>query len=381
MILAITIFVAIYSFLNIFLWLGWEKNQKFEIPKDFKFDSKDTQTLVSVLIPVRNEGKNILALLEDLANQKMPFSLFEVIIINDCSEDDTVAQVEFYQKISPYPLHLLHLPSKETFTAPKKEALKRGVTQAKGELILSTDGDCRVNADWIKIFWSFYQIHSPKLISAGVTFHIESSLFARLQVIEFASLVGSGASSLAWGIPTMANGANIAYPKAVFEEVNGFEGYTDIASGDDEFLMKKIADKYPHSIYFLKNKEAVVHTKAQESLKSFYAQRKRWGSKWKYYRDWRPKVLAFFIFVLHLGLLMAGGLSIFGKYPLKIFLFQLGAKFLVEFGYLCRLLIFFKKNKLIWLIIPLQWIYPFYVVVLGLAAQTKTYQWKGRKLK
>ncbi len=381
MVLAISVFLAIYIFLSIFLWLGWEKTREFEIPPDFKATINEGQPKLSVIIPVRNEGSNIFALLSDLAHQSISFVDFEVIIVNDCSEDDTVAKVNTFQKTSPYALHLLHLPEKHNFTAPKKEALRRGVSKAKGELIITTDGDCRVPTDWLKTFWAFYKIYSPKLISAGVTFHIESSLFARLQVIEFASLVGSGASTLAWGSPTMANGANIAYPKAVFEEVRGFEGYTEMASGDDEFLMQKIAKRYPHSVYFLKNRAAIVHTNAQESLQSFYAQRQRWGSKWKYYQDWRPKLLAFFIFILHLGLLMAGCLSIFGEYPLKIFGLQLGAKFLVEFGYLSRLLFFFGKGQLIALIIPLQWIYPFYVVILGLASQTKTYYWKGRALK
>ncbi len=374
--LLISLWVFAYCALTIWLWVGWHKAKK-TILSDF-LDNKSLK--VSVVIAVRNEAQNITCLLKDLALQSVGKDFFEVIIINDCSEDDTVAQVEAFQQKNLIQLELLHLPIEAQFYSPKKAALTLGINKAQGELIMTTDGDCRVLPDWIKIFWLFYEKYQPKFISAGVTFHNSPHLFARLQTIEFASLVGSGAATLNWGVPTMANGANLAFPKKVFEAVRGYKGFTQLASGDDEFLMHKIAAEYPMQVLFLKNRAAIVHTKAQESISKFYAQRKRWGSKWKYYQDWRPKLLAFFIFALHLNLIIATCLTFFGKYTAEILILQLGAKFLVEFGYLFVLLNFFDKRHLAWLILPLQWFYPFYVVILGLAAQGKSYTWKGRKL-
>jgi hypothetical protein len=72
-------------------------------------------------------------------------------------------------------------------------------------------------------------------------------------------LVGSGACAMMIGKPNMCNGANIAYPKAVFEEVNGFDGNEHIASGDDEFLMHKIAEKYPNQIVFAHYQPNIVY--------------------------------------------------------------------------------------------------------------------------
>ncbi len=375
-----SLWVSIYCLLTMWLWIGWHKAKKVDSLDSLATDLIENTPKVSVIIPVRNEAQNISLLLNDLVLQSVSCNFFEVIIINDHSEDGTVAQVKAFQEKHLLQLELLHLPSDKALASPKKAAITMGIAKARGELIMSTDGDCRVLPHWIQTFWLFYQAYQPKFISAGVTFHADNKLFSQLQSIEFASLVGSGAATLNWGIATMANGANLAYPKKVFEEVGGFEGFTQLASGDDEFLMHKIAQKYPKQALFLKHQSALVLTQAQESLSKFYAQRKRWGSKWKYYKDWRPKLLAFFIFALHLSLIIAVCLTFLGRYTAKLLVLQLGAKFLVEFGYLFTVLIFLKKQRLVKLILPLQLFYPFYVVILGLAAQGKSYTWKGRKL-
>ena len=85
----------------------------------------------------------------------------------------------------------------------------------------------------------------------------------------------------------MCNGANLAYERKLFYEVDGFAGIDHIASGDDMLLMHKIAKKYPGKIYYLKSVDAIVSTHPMQSWKQFFNQRIRWASKATHYDDKR----------------------------------------------------------------------------------------------
>src|SRR5213075_2078285 len=122
-----------------------------------------------------------------------------------------------------------------------------------------------------------------RFISGPVKLEEGNSLFGKMQVTEFASLIGTGAASIGFGMPNMCNGANLAFEKAAFVAVNGYAGNDKIASGDDEFLMHKIHSQFPGSVCFLKNPKAIVRTNVQQSLSGFLSQRIRWASKWKFY--------------------------------------------------------------------------------------------------
>jgi cellulose synthase/poly-beta-1,6-N-acetylglucosamine synthase-like glycosyltransferase len=334
---------------------------------------------VSVIIPIRNEAQHILSLLEDLNRQSLDYQTFEVIVVNDHSSDASPQMVLQFIPQAKYVLQLLHLPA-QVGGSPKKQAINLAIQQCRGELIVTTDGDCRVGKDWLSMFWQFYHQQSAQLMSSAVTFAHETTVFEQMQTVEFASLVAAGASTMIWGLPTMCNGANLAYTKAAFAAVGGFEGVEQVASGDDEFLMHKIAQKYPQSVYFLKHQAATVSTQAKSSFAEFYQQRKRWGSKWKYYKNLRMKALALFIFLVHLNILGAGAGLVTGFLDLRSFMFIVGIKWLPEWLYLGSFLSFLHKKKFIFWILPVQLVYPFYVVLFGLAAQGRHYEWKGRKM-
>ncbi|MCU0324904.1 MAG: glycosyl transferase family 2, partial [Spirosomaceae bacterium] len=219
------------------------------------------------------------------------------------------------------------------------------------------------------------------LISSFVTFFDKSRLSDSVQIIEFASLVGSGACAMAIQKPNMCNGANISYRKDVFFEVGGFSGNENLASGDDEFLMHKIAAKYPDKVQFLKSQKSIVETYAHHSFKSFYLQRKRWASKWKHYQNKSVSALAVFVFLANFSVILVSGWYFFGDLSLRLFLVFLAIKFSAEFIFLSLILKFLHKKSLIPIIPIVQVIYPFYVSFFGLIAQGDGYEWKGRKLK
>ena len=355
----------LYFILNLVLIITWLKMNN---SKPVKLSLKDTK--LTVIVPVRNEADNILKLLQDLNNQDYPYQNFEVIVANDGSTDDTELLVLAFQDSAKYALKLLNLLN-ENELSPKKKAIKKSIEISSGELLITTDGDCRVSVNWLSSVQQCYKASGAKLISSPVTFNSENSFFNTAQIIEFASLIGTGACAMFLKRPNMCNGANIAYTRVVFEEVGGFSGNEHLASGDDEFLMHKIAKLYPERVVFNGDKNAIVCTKSQPDLTHFYQQRKRWASKWKHYNDWKVSLLAVFIFAVNLGV-------IFSYFTLNFV--DLFLKFSAEFVFLSLIISFlghFDKIKYIPLI---QLFYPFYVVFFGLIAQGKGYQWKGRKL-
>jgi cellulose synthase/poly-beta-1,6-N-acetylglucosamine synthase-like glycosyltransferase len=369
----IWIFIVSYALFTLGLTFYWNKIKK------FSSRVQSSPAMISVIIPVRNEEENIGALLQDLTNQTFPFSHFEVLVMDDSSTDDTARVVRDFSQHAACKIKLISLPDIPT-SSPKKRAIETAIGSAKGSLIVTTDGDCRVQPGWLQSIATCYAATGARLISAPVTFTDEYSLTDHLQTVEFASLIGSGASAISAGYPSLCNGANLTYEKETFEAVGGFDGVRHIASGDDEFLMHKIAAKYPGSIHFLKNDQAVVRTTAHKTWSGFFRQRKRWASKWKHYQSRTPLVLALYVFMSNFSVIAGFILLLSGHVNSGTFISLLAIKCLPEWLFLGSILRFLKKPGSIWYIPVTQVIYPFYVCFFGLVAQQSEYLWKGRKL-
>ena len=361
---------AVFTFILFFLWK--------RIPVKHK-SSSDSSTFISVIIPVRNEEENILNLLKDLDKQTFPFSRFEVFVMDDGSTDQTAEIVDTFNQKSDCTIHLTRLPDVPT-TSPKKRAIETAMLMAKGNLIVTTDGDCRAKTGWLEAIADCYAATGAKLISGPVTFNQETSLTDHLQTVEFSSLIGSGASAIQAGFPSLCNGANLAYEKDAFVSVGGYDGVRHIASGDDEFLMHKIVAKYPGTIYFLKNQQAVISTQAHKEWSLFFRQRKRWASKWKHYQSKTPLILALYVFSCNLAIILSGVLWLTGNLKNGDFALLILIKCAPEWLFLGTILHFLNKSVSIFFIPVTQTFYSFYVCFFGLVAQKPEYEWKGRKL-
>jgi cellulose synthase/poly-beta-1,6-N-acetylglucosamine synthase-like glycosyltransferase len=378
----ITGIIAAYSLFTLWLWLTWIRTKT---GVDAEGVISREYPMLSVVVVVRNEQQNIGRLLEDIEKQTYPASHTEVWIVDDHSADATALIVANFKEKASYILHLL--PLADFLESPlqegnyKKKGIELAVSKATGELIICTDGDCRVGKDWLQAIAGYYMQQKPQLISGPVTFYEEKSFFEKLQTVEFASLIGSGASLLSSGIPAMCNGANLAFTKKAFMEVGGYANTAGTATGDDVFLLHKIHQAYPGRAVFLQNRQATVYTKAQQDIGAFVQQRKRWASKWNLYTDRRVSSLAVFIFMSNFSVLLALLLLLTGNCTLRMFLIQIAIKFSAEFVFLTTVLAFFKKLNFIKFIAPLQAVYFLYVSFFGLITHKKGYSWKERKLK
>ncbi len=361
-----TFLIIGYCLFILYLWLGWER-----ISVEA---NEEKMPSVTVLIPVRNEASNIQYLLKDIQTQSYQ-GQFEVFIINDHSEDESASLIEKLIIDNPR-CKLISLETEEG----KKAAIAKGVVCSNADIILTTDGDCRVGDKWIETIISIFS-DETQFVSGPVKFNSDESFFSKLQAIEFASLIGSGAALIGWGKPVMANGANMGFRRKAFLAVNGFKGNEKTASGDDVFLLHKIANHYPKSIAFAKQETAIVHTRAKPTLKAFVEQRIRWASKWKAYSDSFTKITAVLVFLLSLSLVLIPFAVAFQKASLFLWLNLLVIKAFFDF-FLIRQVSKFMGEKIDLIpFILLQIIYPFYVVITALFSFQKSYQWKGRVVK
>ncbi len=341
--------------------------------------SRNYTPFVSVIIPFRNESHNILTSLESLENQSYPKDKFEVIYVNDSSEDDSLKKITDAKK--SFNIKVVSVPEDFYQSAHKKRAIKFGLKNSSGEIIVTTDADCTHHIHWLRNMLSAFDSDTG-FVSGPVKFVEEDSLFEKLQKLEFSGLVLTGAGLIGIGKPLICNAANIAYRKAAFDSVNGFDDQLNLSSGDDELLMQKIARAKTFKVKFCYNIEAIVLTKGNESLNKFYHQRKRWASKGLFYADKIVILKLVLIFLFYLSLPVQIYLSIFQSWVFVIpALGILVIKYISEY-YILRTGINFLFTKKLLNYLPIAEILQIpYIIISGISGAFGNYSWKSRKIK
>lgn len=334
---------------------------------------------VSIIIPARNEEKYIKQTLQSVLNQTYPKNLLEIILIDDHSMDKTK---EIAQKIAikNSRLKILDL-KKEGINSYKKAAITQGISHSNGEIIIQTDADCIVPPTWVSEIVSQFQ-EGIVFISGPVQLLHGKSWLEKFQALEFMGLIGLGGGAMQAGIPTMCNGANMAYRRSAFEDISGFEGVDHIASGDDELLMQKMRKVYPSGIKFVKRKGAIVQTYALPSWKALRTQRIRWVSKARFYHNrWTNIVQLIFYFAF----LSFPFFFVAGIWDANYWKYLLGAsliKLITDMVIMVPAAKFFHKLRLLNYLVPMQPFYILYVLWIGVAGNfVRNYSWKERKVR
>jgi biofilm PGA synthesis N-glycosyltransferase PgaC len=328
----------------------------------------EVKPFVSVIVPFRNEAHHLPSLLTCLQRQRYP--AFEVIFVNDHSED------AFYPVMEPFLVQLNYIHLIDVEGAGKKQAIISGVSHAKGEIMITTDADCDMTPTWIEDIVSRFS-PTTSMVCGGVAM-LGNRFFHALQSIEWCSLVGVTAASIGFKNPVMCSGANLAFRKAVFEEVNGYEGNLHIASGDDEFLMRKILTQYPDGIAYSSRSTSVVKTQALDSIAAFFQQRVRWAQKWKYNTSTAAIFMAFCILGFQvMWLLLFWRCLMMGNGIAAICLVMRALSEIYFLYPVCKHL----NTRWNWIaFFVLQWIYPVYVITVGVLSNVVSITWRGRKI-
>ena len=331
------------------------------------------QRNVSILIAARNEGKNIEKLLQSLYNQSFSKEKFEVIIIDDHSDDDTSEISENFRLSHPE----MNLKALKATGSGKKQAISQALHAAENELVMVTDADCELPEQWIESMVDYYVQNNLKMLLGPVLLSPANTLFEKLQVLEHLSLIASTAGSTAIGMPVMCNGANMMYDRQAALDVEKYRTDMKIASGDDMFLMEQFIKHYgSDSMKFFLDNEAIVKTETKPNLRSFFLQRSRWASKTKAYTNWKIIATALIVLMFNLSIVFFFAAGFFMPVFWIFFVLYVVLKTLIDFPILKRITHFMQQQKLLRWMFPLEFIYPFYVVFTAFSGLFANVKWK-----
>ena len=373
------LFISItYYILIILLIIGFEKVSVFvtDISKNSELQK------FTILIPFRNEAKNIANIANSLSKLNYPISHFEIIWINDQSTDNSVPLLtEFIIKNH----HWKMIDNQRKSNSPKKDAISTAIRQANNEWVVTTDADCIVPMNWLHSFNQYLisQKKQIKMIAAPVAYQVNNTFLQQFQHIDFLSLIGTTIGAFGMHNPFMCNGANLCYSKQTFFEVNGFDGNDTISSGDDVFLLEKFHEKYPKEIFYLKSKDAIVYTKPVETIKKLVNQRIRWASKTSSTKNIFSKIVGILVLLMNVITIF---LLIYGLINLLFGFVIVGLKFLImvlmkstiDYLLINKTAVFTNQQVKLKDYLLSALLYPFFVTYVFIRSLTKKSVWKGR---
>jgi len=345
------------------------------------YESKNLypKTKFSLIVPFRNEEKNLSKLLESFSKLNYPHDLIEIIMVDDFSKDQSErVYIQWRMKNNTFDTTLLE--NLRLSNSPKKDAIARAIPIVKNEWIITTDADCIVNKNWLLTIDNYIQENNVKMIASSVIYKTKNNWFHHFQQMDLLSLQGTTIGSFGLGKPFMCNGANFAYKKQLFIDLDGFNGNNKIASGDDVFLLQKAIQKSPEKVHFLKSKDTIVVTKPENDLFKLFMQRVRWASKTSSYSSLYAKFLAITVLLMNLSLILSLWFVIIQKMDWKILLGTFLIKYCIDY------ILLFKTNKFLLngrFILPLasSLIYPFFASTVAIYSLFGNYSWKGRRFK
>jgi biofilm PGA synthesis N-glycosyltransferase PgaC len=335
--------------------------------KPFKTEGIATVN-VSVVIACRNEEKNIPELLSCLYSQDYVHDFFEVIIIDDRSTDNTSIAASAHKEIKN--LKIIRNPSKG-----KKSAIKAGVDAASGDLIITTDADCRPGKRWISTIAAFFCSTKPDMIIAPVQLESKPGFFGRFRELEFLSLQGVTAGTALSGNPVMCNGANLAFTKEAYLR-HSDNMHNEISSGDDIFFLHSLKKDPDSKILWLSSIDGIVTTSHTSTLASFFNQRARWISKATAYNDWYTLLISIVTFVTIFAAISFLFAGLINQEFLLLFLVSFLLKSVPDFLILYETTGRYNKRHLLKWFIPSQIVYPFYVLIVVCRSVFPVSSWK-----
>lgn len=364
MILLLYLLLAVYFIAILGLIYGFDKVNQTD------FIGLKPKTKFTIIVPFRNESENLPKLLESFSNLNYPAEFFEVILVDDASEEKYI--------VLDFPFKICLINNNRISNSPKKDAITTAMQLVNSDWVFTTDADCLVPKNTLLTLDNYIQLHNVSMIAGAVSYTCENSFLHHFQQLDLASLQGATIGSFGLKKAFMCNGANFAYTKILFDALNGFHGNDKIASGDDVFLLQKAVAQFPNQVHYLKSKNTIVLTKPLDQWKSLFYQRLRWASKTKSYQSNFGKTLGILVFMGNLSLVCCFVLSVFGVISVLSLISLYFMKLTID-----SILIYktnsFLTNKLIQYLILSSLFYPFFSVGVAVYSLFGKYEWKGRR--
>jgi cellulose synthase/poly-beta-1,6-N-acetylglucosamine synthase-like glycosyltransferase len=341
----------------------------FDKIKNFESIDLEPKTKFTIIVPFRNEAENLPALLDSLSKLNYPMDWISVILVDDESKEKF--------QVQSFKFQVSFIDNIRLTNSPKKDAIVTAMNIVNTDWVITTDADCVVNANWLLTLDNYIQNHEVAMIAGAVTYDCSNSFLHQFQQLDLASLQGATIGSFGMGKGFMCNGANLAYTKTLFQELNGFDGNDLIASGDDVFLLQKAMARFPEKVHYLKSTNNIVTTGPLNDWKSLFYQRVRWASKTTSYQSGFGKLLGVVVLMGNLCWLLAVGLWAFGLTPIENLIVLSLLKFSVDAVLIFKTNAFLGQKTQYFVLSSL--LYPFFSVCVAFYSLFGKYEWKGRE--
>jgi cellulose synthase/poly-beta-1,6-N-acetylglucosamine synthase-like glycosyltransferase len=228
--------------------------------------------VVSIVVAARNEQAHIGECLESLLSQDYPQDRLDIIIVDDRSEDNTADIVSGFLEGHDN-LRLISITESPGNLTGKENALKTGIEHSTGEIILSTDADCRAPAGWVRSMVSHFT--GGVGLAAGFSITESRGAFSALQSLDHLFLIGIASGLAGLGRPQSCIGNNIAFSREAYEQIGGYDGIGYTVT-EDVGLLRAIAAKTPFKTVFNRDKDSLVKTEPAAGIGDLIHQRMRW---------------------------------------------------------------------------------------------------------
>ena len=359
----------LYLLLMLLYMAGWQRIRRQVCRHD------ETYPMLSIVIAMRNEAANLECLIKALASQTYPAEKMQIVLVDDHSTD----QSALIARQTAQSAGLRNVLVMDSEGKGKKSALRTALQHVQGEWVLFTDADCVPHAAWAETMMTAAAEQQKLMLLGPVRLSPCRGWLQNFQAIETNSLIAATAGSAGIGLPSMANGANMALHRTVLSHDDALK--PAFASGDDMFRLESVLKRYGSgAVGMVMFPGAMVTTGPAIGLKAFLAQRLRWVSKSKGYR--RPEIIipAFVVFVFNA--LLAAMLLLSAFYPLMLlaYLTFVLLKTLTDLPLVWPTFQMAGQKHLIPWMAVFQLFYPPYVLVAALAGLWLPVEWKSRKL-
>lgn len=365
------VIASLYAIFFFYLTIEWLKTRElFVLPgyKPVKF---------SIIIPFKNEADHLKLCLDSILGQNYDPDNFEIICVNDHSEDDGPALVSVFCENNSNVILV------NNDLAGKKNAIRTGIAKAKYNHIITTDADTSRNKTWLAAFASMFNYKGIKVVAGSVLMIPRSmSPIHFFQAMDYCGSMAMSVVAMRKRWFRNGSGANMAFTKDVYLGYSISTIDREIASGDDVFLLQYAHGEDPKSVLFPKIRDLTVFTSTEPDWKSFLIQRTRWASKSFAYKEWAMTFLWAFIWMANLSIPVTAILAI-GSDVLMVQLlaFSVMTKLLADFIFLKTVTNYYDKTFFKYFFIASLY-HLNYVIIVGINALfRKTFYWKGAKIK
>ena len=325
--------------------------------------------LISIIVATRNEKKNVLECLNALTKQDISIHQLEIIIVDDDSSDGTF---EFLQSfVGNHKIRILRKNGDSKYKSSKKHALEIAVSEAKGDILLFTDADCRPGPFWAMTMLSIFT-DSTGMVAGFSPQTAKTKLWSEVMKIDTAAAAFVAAGTIAFGRGVTCTGRNLAIRKQALLDVGGYQALPDSLSGDDDFMLQKISSHPKWQVKYAYDSQAVVPAAGPKNVRCFLDQKRRHISAGKHFQIFSQLIFALY-HLANLGIWVSLFIAPFvGAIYIVVFILKLVFDFIAVFWFLGL----FKIRVRIASFILWQPLFLFYNIFIGPLSFVQKLKWK-----